>query len=529
MKRIVVLFAPSSSRYMFEKQFDGFSAFEKSLEWASSICEDSNVYIFTDSKNTSLCSKNILKDDVKIEIIEKDSWNVFELLQNISSLCKSNNADFAVYAWADCPFLNTELTNELLQTHQEYLAEYTFADGYPYGFSPEIIDGGAAAIMATLSVKPENPSANGNELVKRDSIWSVMKSDINSFEIETVLAKTDWRIYRLNFHCGTKEYFIASKKLFEIAKDESSAEVLSKKAVECTQILRTVPGFYNIQIEPSYRSECLYSPYPVAIEKSKTKFERMSVESYKSLVKQIAELSENAVVSFSLWGEAIYHPELVEFVKETLKYSGLSVFIETTGDKLSENLVKQIADVANNAESRTNGYESVMWVVLLDAMTKDKYKEIHFVDGFESAVLAVKTLQNYFPKSTYPQFVRMQQNEDQLEAFYRYWNDKTSPSQGKLIIQKYNSYGGLLPDYKVADIAPVERFPDWHLRRDMVILCNGNVPVYKESMLEDCVGNVFSESLESVWRKSDHLMGDQINKKYDEISWKCDEYYTFNF
>ena len=263
----------------------------------------------------------------------------------------------------------------------------------------------------------------------------------------------------------------------------------------------------------------------------------MTFEQFAPLVKQIASFSENAVISLSLWGEALYHPQLLQFVAEVLKYPGLSVFIETTGEMfgktagtaLTETFAAKIADAAKNAVPRTNGYEKVMWVVLLDAVTKEKYEEIHFTDGFTTALKAVTVLEKYFPLAVYPQFTRMNQNEDQLEAFYRFWSAKTSLSGGKLIIQKYNSYGGLLPENKPCDLTPVERYPDWHLRRDMVILCNGDVPLYKESMLENCIGNVFTESLETIWHKSDNLMEDQIHKKYDEISGKCDEYYTFNF
>ena len=48
-------------------------------------------------------------------------------------------------------------------------------------------------------------------------------------------------------------------------------------------------------------------------------------------------------------------------------------------------------------------------------------------------------------------------------------------------------------------------------------------------MFEDIIVNVFEEPLEVIWHKSDRLMEDQINKKYDKISGTYDEYYTFNF
>ena len=42
-------------------------------------------------------------------------------------------------------------------------------------------------------------------------------------------------------------------------------------------------------------------------------------------------------------------------------------------------------------------------------------------------------------------------------------------------------------------------------------------------------GNAFSESLESLWHKTDELLSEHINKNYCGKCGKCDEWYTFNF
>ncbi|QTQ11954.1 spiro-SPASM protein [Treponema parvum] len=567
MKNIVVLFAPSVSLHMFDKKFDGLSAYEKALLWAKDIPDLAGIFIFADGKTSSACAELNKKNEMsRISVVEKPSWTVSSLLHSMHEACRSSNAQNIVYAWADCPFLNTTLTLEVIKTHSEYIAEYTFADGYPYGFAPELINCDTAAIIEKLSLRKDIPNAAGDNPVSRDSIFSAMKTDINAFEIETVISPVDWRMYRLSFHCASKEGLLACLKLAEIscgkggveetaadkavdrntgaentdknfsakpagtgALSGASAEELSEMACKCAGILRTVPGFYNIQIEAKSGSRCVYSPYDDVLEKTKKKFGEMPLEKFKALVKNIADFSENAVLSLSLWGEPLYHKHIKNIVSEVLKYPGLSVFIETTGDGLSETLAAQIAEICGRCAPRTNGYEPVMWVVLLDSVTKEKYKEIHFADGFEAALNGINILSKYFPKSVYPQFVRMDINEDQLEAFYRFWSAKDSPSHGNLIIQKYNSYLGLLPERKPCDLSPVERYPDWHLRRDMVILSDGSVPLYKECMFDDIIGNVFEEPLEVIWHKSDRLMEDQINKKYDKISGTYDEYYTFNF
>ena len=255
----------------------------------------------------------------------------------------------------------------------------------------------------------------------------------------------------------------------------------------------------------------------------------MPFEKFSSLVKQIAEFSETAVISLSLWGEPLYHPQLPQFISEVLKYPGLSVFIETSGDSLTEEKACEIAKIVDSCAPRSNGWQPVMWIVFTDAVTAEKYSEIHFTDGFASALNSISILEKHFKGCVYPQFVRMNENEEQLESFYRFWSRKESPSGGALIIQKYNDFAGFLPKRSPCDLSPVERCLDWHLRRDMVILCTGDVMPYKESLFDGSIGNVFEENLESIWRKGDSLMEGQLAGKYDEISGKYDEYYTFNF
>ena len=112
--------------------------------------------------------------------------------------------------------------------------------------------------------------------------------------------------------------------------------------------------------------------------------------------------------------------------------------------------------------------------------------------------------------------MRTKINEEQLENFYH------SNKNSGMIIQKYDDFAGLLPDNKVTDLSPVIRNPCWHQRRDMTILFDGNVPCCREYILDGVVGNVFSESLVSVWEKGRDMV-------YTDKCRSCDEYYTFNF
>ena len=92
----------------------------------------------------------------------------------------------------------------------------------------------------------------------------------------------------------------------------------------------------------------------------------------------------------------------------------------------------------------------------------------------------------------------MNANEEQLESFYRFWKEKTSPSGGQFVILKYDSCAGLLSDEKPADLSPLERNVCWHLRRDMNILSDGSVPLCR-SRISEIAGNAIEEPFEKIW------------------------------
>jgi len=122
--------------------------------------------------------------------------------------------------------------------------------------------------------------------------------------------------------------------------------------------------------------------------------------------------------------------------------------------------------------------------------------------------------------------MRLKENEESLETFYRFWKEKNDE---KLIIQKYDWFAGFLEDKKTADLTPITRNPCWHLRRDFVILLNGDVTICREELLNSSQGNVFSESLENIWQKRKAFLEDFVKGNYNQLCEKCDEFYTFNF
>ena len=542
MKTIVFLYVASKSKYQFEKSFNSQSAFDLSLSWASKIENNSEIAVLTD-KSEETAVNNAVSDFKKNGTfanvtVASEEWTTSKMLHFLATKTESVKADFVVYSFGNCPFLDIDLTREVVSSHIKYLSEYTFADGYPYGFAPEVIASGALNIISSLADGIQK--SEGDKEVSKTSIFSVMKGDINSFEIETVIAPKDWRLLRLDFSCSTKSNYIACKELYEIAKKTNApftSQPLSEIAEKSAEVQQTVPAFYNIQISSSCKGTCKYCPYPKEY-KNKYGFlpnnipgnenKAMGLEQFKSIVSQISALSENAVVGLSAWGEALEAPDFEKYIEEVLKYEGLSVLIETDGTLVTTELASKISSIGKS--------NKISWIISIDAFTEKKYNTMHGFEensmeksNYSKAVDSISILEEYFAGNVYPQFLRVNENEDELEGFYRFYHEKSNASKGNLIIQKYDSFCGLLKDEKPADLSPLERNTCWHIKRDMTILQDGSVPLCREHLLEGTIGNVLTEGLESVWKKFRPFVKAQIEKKYENKCGGCDEYYTFNF
>ncbi len=515
MKSIVVLF-DEKNKYEDEKVFAGKSAKE--------LCQISASSFGFEVRTISACS------------------TITSLLEELDKICRESQSDSLIFSYADCLFVNKSLAQGLLSTHLDYKAEYTFAEGYPEGFAPEVLDKGTIAILLELS--KTTASELGSQKVTRHSLFDMIKTDINSFEVETVLAPVDWRLFRFAFDCRKKENFIACQKLFEqfekdLSADEGLANAnpveLSKAAASNPGILKTIPSFYNLQLAQKCQGKCSYCPYPKALSQKEgrepsaaSKF--MDYNKACSLIEQIAEFSGEAVVGLSAWGECFNHPDLLKIIEKILSYEGLSVFIEADGCSIPDSFAEELAKVVNAAPERKNGWQKIMLVVSMDGFTAQTCASLRGSDfNLEKSVDAVKKLQEAVPDCVYPQFVRMNANEPELENFFRYWKEKSNASKGNFIIQKFNSFAGMLKNEEPADLSPLERNICWHLRRDLTVLWNGDVPLCHSRVLDDIQGNVFEQGIAPVWEKLNDELKNHINQNYCEKCGGCDEFYTFNF
>lgn len=528
MKGIVIFFDENCSEYAHKTVFGGKCALDLSKKWAKSLDFD---YFFVNCVSLA------------------------DFLHECNEISRKNNADFVVFSYCDLPFLNVALTKELVKSFCDFKCEYTFADGYPYGFAPEIINCGTLRILEELARNSQKEM--GDRPFSRDAVFNLIKTDINAFEVDSVLAPEDWRLLRFAFHCGAKENFLQCENLFralgenvcnqdEINLCDCDAAELSRLAQISLGCLKTIPAFYNIQICDKDNLDSIYSPYFCEYKKCHdcSPYEAESCMSYGnfcSLLENISDFSDNAVISLSAWGEPLEHREILKMIEKVLSYEKFSLIFETSALNVSTDFCDSLKNILCNIKRKKSVHEwpDFMICVKLDAFSEQTYMKIHHgtVKGdFEKAMAGVGLLCEAVSfenpplrAAVYPQFIRMNENEDELESFYRFWNDKQNVTRGNFIIQKYENFCNLLPQRKPCDLSPLERNVCWHLRRDMNILSNGDVTFCRQGVFSNIIGNVFSQSLEEIWKKTDEAVLMHKNQNYPKMCEKCDEFYTYNF
>jgi spiro-SPASM protein len=437
------------------------------------------------------------------EAVRLHGNGVAELLGELARLAEG--VDNLFYFFADCPLLDSGLASRMLENHRRYYADYTFADGYPLGLAVEILRSGALPALAALAKNCPEVQASD-----RGAVFEVVRKDINSFDVETELAPADLRLLRLSLSSDTKRNHLLLTRLLEAgAADADSA---CRLVQEKPELLRTLPAYYSIQIVAGCPQLCAYCPYPRFGIQRTGKQGEMELERFVGLADKIREFSGDAVLSVSLWGEPAYYsrfPELAAAVRER----GLRLIVETSGVGW---------DPASLGQIPVGGIE---WIVSLDADGPELYRALRG-EGYEEALRGIDLLAARFPSQVHVQAVRMKENEERLEDFYRAWKART----GKVIIQKYDHFCGLLPDRKVADLSPLKRFPCWHLKRDLAVLLDGQVPLCREDVnLRHPLGNLFEEELAAVWARGERWYQDHLRQEYPPLCAGCDEYYTFNF
>jgi spiro-SPASM protein len=246
------------------------------------------------------------------------------------------------------PFLDKDLCSSLLDLHQRYRSEYTFADGYPPGFAPEILSPRVLPNLAELAGRHNVPA-------DRDGLFAVVQKDINSYDIETQLSPVDLRGLRFAPLCDTKRNKQAAEALFALGARSAADAVRLLPAHP--ELLRTIPAFLWVQITEHCPQACTYCPYPSMAGDPRLLKGFMPVERFTRIMDEAVLLCDDLVVDLSLWGEPSAHPDLPSIVASVMAHPKFTLIIETSGIGWRQGMAEELA-------VRWGG--RIHWIVSLD-------------------------------------------------------------------------------------------------------------------------------------------------------------------
>ena len=504
-----VVNAAALSRYAIHELEDGSTALERAVGFLEFLPGIERVYALVDGESSEHTRRLLAEHDCRIED-RREGWSIGAFLSFLSGITGEDTS--FVYVYGDCPMLAPEIARRMLANHERIFADYTFADGYPLGMAPEILNSRIIASLDKLAAGDRESS------LQRTSLFEVVSRDINAFDVETELSPRDLRMLRVSLTCDTRRNVQIVQRILKRIADRAPdlegpiLETLERKPA----ILRTLPSFYDIQIVEGCPQNCSYCPYPGMRSPEIGRQGEMPLDRIVDVLDRIRDFSEDAVIGISLWGEPSLHSQIGSVIEEVTSRDGLDLLIETSGLGWDTRALERLAGRLG---------KSPTWIVSLDAWTEEAYRRMRG-EGYAEATGFAELLLKLFPGNAYVQSVRMKENEEDLESFYRGWKRRTE----NVIVQKYDSFCGELEDRRVADLSPLKRFPCWHNKRDVVILMDGDVPMCREDIGRNTLlGNAWKDELESIWARGHEIYLRPIHQDYPKLCEGCDEYYTFNF
>ncbi|MFW5842971.1 MAG: spiro-SPASM protein [Spirochaetota bacterium] len=446
-----------------------------------------------------------LPTDPAVSVVYPRDASLPAFLETLDAI--SNDSDALLLAPADGPFWDPALGRRLLEVHRQYVAEYTFADGFPEGLAPEVVSRDILPALVELARRYQ-------DVTERHTLFDIVQKDINAFDVETELSAEDMRMLRIRLRCDTRRNRLLCDQLArEFDHKHRDADGVVRHLRDHQRYLRTLPAFLTVQVTTAVSQKPFYLPEPFPFEGENRE---MSPGDFESLARGFCRFAPDSVIHLSTWGEIACHGDVSTLLELTNRIDCRRFWVETSGVGWKPEVVEAIV---------SGRYPKVTWIVCLDAYSEEVYRRVRG-EGFAEAVGFASALLDKLPGSVYLQSTRMEENEEDLESFYREWK-KVTPN---VIIQKYDHFSQRLPDRRVVDNAPVVRLPCWHLKRDMSVLVDGSVPLCREDLsLDHRLGNALTEPMEAVWLRGETYYQRHVDGDYPALCQKCDEYYTFNF
>lgn len=443
-----------------------------------------------------------------------DVRNNQDLLNSLYIIAKERHIKNILLLYADSPFLDVNELQKLYRLHIDGYAEYTFGDNYAEGLVPEIM------VFEFLEKIKEMPYKKPDVLSRK--VFDCINADINKYFIEVEIAEKDFSLKRIQITASSKRDLEFIKRLRNYAGWHVDYITLFNTIESHPEVLHIFPKYVEIEITNNCNLNCIFCPR----QKLSRKIENMEFSLFTKIIDELTEEYDDIIISFTLMGEPLLHPQFLGFVEYVMNSKIFNLIIETNGIVFNDKIIQKLSDYS---------IDRLTLLVGIDAITPGTYKRLRNSsdenDYYEIVKENIQKFLSYNEKNklrTFVQILKINENKTEIEQFYQYW-EKLIPN---IVIQKYNNYLNLLDDRTIADLTPLDRFPCWHLQRDMEIFVNGDVPVCKQDINgKYIIGNLRNESIVQIWEKMLPFYIDNYKFNFKKLPdcKNCDEWYTYNF
>lgn len=264
---------------------------------------------------------------------------------------------------------------------------------------------------------------------------------------------------------------------------------------------------FAVEITAECNFACAMCHHP-AMRRPKGK---MPFELWEKCADQIAAIAPQTPCWFSFCGEPLLEPDLLLRILAYGKSVGLrSLNLNTNGMLLTPELADPILD---------SGVDLVVFGI--DGFSRETYERIR-VGGNRDQVyanvehlLAARQARGTGPE-VMVQFIEMDENEHELEAFCKYWLERGAT----LKLRNKLSWGGT---FEIPLVIPREnRIPCPWAMTQMHVFWDGRVPRCPGDIEgEESVGNAWDQPLAVLWQRLGVYRDRHMKRLFDQLPERC--------
>ena len=430
-------------------------------------------------------------------------------------LFQESSASHMAVIKADAAFFDPAIFTDICETHGKYLAEFTFSENLPEGFSCEIF---SAELIRQL------PDISEKTL----PLDRVIKSNINQFDVELYYREPDIRDKRLSFRSSDARNRRIMENIYALQKSIPQYSDIRGIIEARPEVLFTGPSYVEMEITGSCTLDCLFC-YRKSLKNSRGDMDKSL---FIKTLEGMRAFGLPYTMGFGGSGEPMDHPEFYAFMDLAVKEPLLEqLVIETNGIKADINF-KSFLEKPENSKIRV--------IVNNNGLDNKSYVRLHGGDHYGQVfnnIISLSGLNKDGDDRIYVQIMKINETDEfekegetktYLDKYYDFWEKNRVP----IILQKQNTYFGRITDRRYSDLSPIKRIPCWHLQRDLYILSDGSVAFCKQDIDgENSRGNIASACLPDIWnRQKEAFIADYSGKTCSSPDCSsCDEWYTFNF